>query len=424
MAEQVLRDTGDMQGHSPGRPGWARTLLKGLDSPYVRALLVLCGLALVYLAVNLGWLRPLVASAALRSYVVQPVLWTALAALVLLLWRGGPTRPQLRLGLVPVAVLIGLFQLSAYVIAGLFVGFGHSPYNHRSLALLANVAFFTSSIVALELARAYLLALWRPREPALAMAVVGLLFAFLSIPLAQVTSPQSGEVAVRFLGLRVLPAAGEHMLTTGIALAGGPVAAMAYRGVLHAFEWLSPVLPDLPWALMGALGLAVPYIGYRALQGIVAPAGKPATAEASAQEKQSDRPLPWLVLAFISVGIIWFSLGLFPYHMLAAAGQSMAPHIQRGDLVILRNVEASEVSVGDVVQYSTGEVSILHRVVEERQSPSGGPLFITRGDANNIADPQPVEPGQLLGKEVFTVPKIGWVGILVNRVFARVARLF
>lgn len=424
MAEQVLQNTEDIQGRSPGRPGWARTLLKSLESPYVRALLVLGGLALVYLAVNLGWLRPLVASAALRSYVVQPVLWTALAALVLLLWRGGPARPRLRLGLVPVAVLIGLFQLSAYVIAGLFVGFGHSPYNHRSLALLANVAFFTSSIVALELARAYLLALWRPREPALAMAVVGLLFAFLSIPLAQVTSPQSGEVAVRFLGLRVLPAAGEHMLATGIALAGGPVAAMAYRGVLHAFEWLSPVLPDLPWTLMGALGLAVPYIGYRALQGIVAPARAPAQAQASAREKKGDQPLGWLVLAFISVGIIWFSLGLFPYHALVAAGQSMSPHIQRGDLVILRNVEASEVSVGDVVQYRLGEASVLHRVVGTRQAPTGAPLFITRGDANDIADPQPVRPEQLMGKEVFTVPRVGWLGILVNRVVARVTGLF
>ncbi len=130
------------------------------------------------------------------------------------------------------------------------------------------------------------------------------------------------------------------------------------------------------------------------------------------------------MLAFISVGIIWFSLGLFPYHALVATGQSMSPQIQRGDLVILRTVRASEVSVGDVVQYRLGEASILHRVVEVRQSPTGAPLFITRGDANNIADPQPVGPGQLMGKEVFTVPRVGWLGILVNRVFARAAGLF
>ena len=58
----------------------------------------------------------------------------------------------------------------------------------------------------------------------------------------------------------------------------------------------------------------------------------------------------------------------------------------------------------------------MHRVIEIREI-EGATSFITQGDANNAPDPEPVMSGNMIGKLVFKIPKIGWVAIAVKRFF-------
>ena len=79
---------------------------------------------------------------------------------------------------------------------------------------------------------------------------------------------------------------------------------------------------------------------------------------------------------------------------------SMSPAIEPGDLVVCRR--SADYAVGDVITFRSGASLVTHRIV-------GGTAegFTTRGDANNVADADPVPRGAVVGKVVFTVPKLG-----------------
>jgi len=65
------------------------------------------------------------------------------------------------------------------------------------------------------------------------------------------------------------------------------------------------------------------------------------------------------------------------------------------------------------------EATIMHRVIEIQETETGGKLFITKGDANDQPDSEPVMPENVVGKTVMTIPKIGWASIAVKQFFTR-----
>jgi signal peptidase len=93
---------------------------------------------------------------------------------------------------------------------------------------------------------------------------------------------------------------------------------------------------------------------------------------------------------------------------------SMEPAIGAGDLIVVDSVDPASVDVGDVITYTGGTLAsgeggrITHRVVEVRQTDDGR-RFVTKGDANENRDPEPVAPSQVVGTVWFSVPYVGYL---------------
>ena len=142
---------------------------------------------------------------------------------------------------------------------------------------------------------------------------------------------------------------------------------------------------------------------------------------------QPRRPSPvrrWLgrfvslvaTLAVVGIAALAVALTAVPAvvggHALTVLSGSMVPEFAPGAMVVDRPAAASSLRVGDVITYATtDEVSgapilITHRIVEVG-SDAGTPTFITRGDANNAADPRPVAASQVQGKVWYSVPYVG-----------------
>lgn len=79
---------------------------------------------------------------------------------------------------------------------------------------------------------------------------------------------------------------------------------------------------------------------------------------------------------------------------------SMSPAIEPGDLVVCRS--SADYAVGDVITFRSGASLVTHRIVGSAENG-----YITQGDANNVADADPVPRSAVVGKVVFTVPKLG-----------------
>jgi len=59
------------------------------------------------------------------------------------------------------------------------------------------------------------------------------------------------------------------------------------------------------------------------------------------------------------------------------------------------------------------EDPIVHRVIDIDKE-DGKLYFITKGDANNNKDKEPVPGGRVLGKVIGRVPYVGWVKIILT----------
>lgn len=87
------------------------------------------------------------------------------------------------------------------------------------------------------------------------------------------------------------------------------------------------------------------------------------------------------------------------------ASGSMLPEYEVGDILISMETDPEDINVGDAVTYlgNEGDIKgkvVTHEVIEKRQSENGEYIFVTKGTANTIADPEITED-QVYGKVVY-----------------------
>ncbi len=89
---------------------------------------------------------------------------------------------------------------------------------------------------------------------------------------------------------------------------------------------------------------------------------------------------------------------------------SMEPALKVGSIVGVKPLAPEEVRPGDIVTFrSEHNSSVTTHRVNRVEADENGLLFYTKGDANEVEDPSPVEPRHLIGKVVLTVPYVGYL---------------
>jgi len=124
-------------------------------------------------------------------------------------------------------------------------------------------------------------------------------------------------------------------------------------------------------------------------------------------------------IEWLSWGILILAVGLLGFVMQAShsgwefnavLSGSMEPVLHVGGLIVTRPVDAAELRVGDIISFKVpgGDTPVCHRIVEVRSE--GGVLsFITKGDANDSLDPNPVLAEAVKGKEIFYLSYVGYL---------------
>ena len=100
--------------------------------------------------------------------------------------------------------------------------------------------------------------------------------------------------------------------------------------------------------------------------------------------------------------IVLYVVGIVPYVVVSG---SMEPTIETGSLCFInKHASYNSIKVNDIIAYKapTG-ANVTHRVV--RITSEG---FETQGDKNNNSDGFSTTPNNFLGKNVFSIPKLGY----------------
>lgn len=109
------------------------------------------------------------------------------------------------------------------------------------------------------------------------------------------------------------------------------------------------------------------------------------------------------------------------YHIYTVVSGSMEPAIPTGSLVYIKTIPPDEVQAEDVIAFygaREGAAIITHRVVSNNINMG---RFITKGDANETNDMEPIPYDNYIGKVALSLPRVGGIAQTVTTGDGRIA---
>lgn len=91
------------------------------------------------------------------------------------------------------------------------------------------------------------------------------------------------------------------------------------------------------------------------------------------------------------------------YKSFVIVSGSMLPELEIGDIVVVKQID-EDLKEGDIISFREGNSIVTHRIDHVIDS---GKRFITKGDANNAEDVNPVNLENVEGIYSFKIPKLG-----------------
>ena len=91
---------------------------------------------------------------------------------------------------------------------------------------------------------------------------------------------------------------------------------------------------------------------------------------------------------------------LFGYKLVYIESGSMEPAIKSRSFIMLKEAGYDEVDEGDIITFETPKGYVTHRLIgvdEEKRQSGSRKYLITKGDANNIADMERLNPDNIRG---------------------------
>ena len=124
-----------------------------------------------------------------------------------------------------------------------------------------------------------------------------------------------------------------------------------------------------------------------------------------------------IILAVIAVSLFLTIPKLMGYEIYNVETGSMSPAIPVGSVIFVEKVEPTEVKEGDIITFRNEGVMVTHRVTANNKLEG---QFVTKGDANEIEDMEPVPYSLLMGKVVKYFPVFGKLLVVYNSMLGKV----
>jgi len=356
----------------------------------------------VFILFNLlnNWILKIYPSEKLYIYALRPIL---IGSMILFFYR--QVKPKTEVSFKQKPELIVLTSIVAFVyfisfyMLGFLDGFGKNPFNTSMKGILINLYTFIPYFVLLELMRSFFLNSFRKKKRTFAMLVLILVYTIINFSLDNLMAVGSNtlQANVEFLGSQVLTEVTKNIFLSNLVLLGGFPASILVSLSFECIYFFFPVIPNLKWITVTLLNSLFPIMSMILIKNAIEK-----RENRNRRNQSTENSTSWIFIYMISIGIVWFSVGLFPVFPTVILTGSMEPFMYSGDVAILKNVEVSEIEVGDVIQFWVNDYYIVHRVIGIDEG-----MYQTKGDNNNSADSELVVYEQIKGKVSYVVPNLG-----------------
>lgn len=113
-----------------------------------------------------------------------------------------------------------------------------------------------------------------------------------------------------------------------------------------------------------------------------------------------------LMTIIIIIGIVFVGLYFAGIEPFVVKSGSMEPQIETGSVSFVnKHIQYEDIKEQDVIAFTVDEgVKVTHRVVEKTEEG-----LRTKGDANKDIDGTIITKNNYIGKNIFSIPKLGYV---------------
>lgn len=335
------------------------------------------------------------------------IIWFLLTGITYF-FLGFNSRVKDKYGKVQTLFILSIIYILVYFLLGLLFGFEYSPYSKQILALFNN---FLNIVIVIFLQEYVRCSLVNYNSKFNSKFIVIIIFVLININFVELESNfVSFVVLFKYLFGKFLPLVASQILYTYLASGCGLKALLAYRIPFQLITILTPIFPKLDWFVLSAFNLISYFVAFYIINNEYFTEYK---------RKEKKRSFLYFPILGLMVVLICFVIGLFKYKPVAIMSDSMKPVFQRGDVVIISDIEQKMVGnlkIGDIIVYRYDNSRVIHRIAEIKEY-NGEIYFRTKGDNNSVVDKDYVSEDQVLGTVKMVIPKIGYPTVWLSDLF-------
>ena len=343
-------------------------------------------------------------------YIINPIFWIILSGVLYFSIAKIYTNTKLRKKIIQYTTVAVLTYLVIYLLSGLFVTFGNNPYNTTLKGLIINFWILGVPIFAKEYIRYKLINNVYDRDKMNFSIFISIVYVLIDIEYARLIGQNVATLTIiKYCAQVIAPSIAKNILFSYIAIQGDFVSSIIYQLITNLYYWISPILPNSPWAMSSIIDTVIPIILYLYIRNEKVKL----TPKKDRRMIIDTNPGSIIPLVISIVLVIWFALGVFPIKPIAIATGSMEKEICVGDVAIIQKCKGDDVNVGDIIEYQMEGYTVIHRIIEKKQE-NGEFHFVTKGDNNISPDNEIVRENQLIGKVIFKIKYIGYPAIWMH----------
>lgn len=305
--------------------------------------------------------------------------------------------------------IISIIYFIIYYILGLIIGYSYNVYSTSFIGILRNIVVIVVPLLFREEVRSRFLFLNKKK-----FGIFFITFFFIILELFSstfFTYSNNEELFINFFSV-FLPIVLENILLTYLAYIGIRSTVYAYFIPMLISRYFIPITLDVDWffALLFQLILVV-VIFYVSFNEYL---WKEKRIYSYKTNKTNSVIYLFGVVLIVSFGL--FVAGVFKYRPVAILTYSMEPIFTRGDAVIVEKLddeEKNKLKKGDIIQYQLDKTVVVHRIIKVKKEDNKK-VYILKGDNNNAKDPKPVYMEQIMGKVLFSIPKVGYPSVWLS----------
>ena len=213
-----------------------------------------------------------------------------------------------------------------------------------------------------------------------------------------------------FFAITVLPTICMNILCSYISYKSGYKPAMFYFIIKNMYMYFVPIIPNPNEYIYAIIELIVPMIFLYNIHKFFLNDRD----DEVLREYHKSKFIPLLIPSFIVIILVYFTSGYFKFHAIAIASGSMAPNLNKGDVVVIEKTnDYKNINEGQILAHKKGNIIVVHRIIK-KILVEGKYYYYTKGDANDSQDNYEISEEMVVGIVNIKIPLIGYPTVWLN----------